>query len=161
MGPRVSRCVTRGGDVTLRPARPEDARRVWHWRNDPETRRASLDSAPIPLATHEAWFRESLARRDRRLYIVLEGGQEGGVIRLDIRDGEAEVSIHLAPERRGRGLGAAALRVAATEAFSSIGLERLVAVVKADNHASRKAFLAAAFLVADEEPLTRLVRVRP
>ena len=153
--------VTRGGNVTLRPARPEDGSRVWQWRNDPETRRASLDSAPIPLATHEAWFRESLGRHDRRLYIVLEDGQESGVIRLDIRDGEAEVSIHLAPGRRGRGLGTAALRAAATEAFSSLGLERLVAIVKADNHASRKAFLAAAFLVADEERLIRLIRVRP
>ncbi len=161
MGPRVSGSVTRGGNVTLRPARLEDGRRVWQWRNDPETRRASLNSSLIPLDTHEVWFRESLGRHDRRLYIVLEDGQESGVIRLDIRNGEAEVSIHLAPERRGRGLGPAALRVMAAEAFSSLGVERLVALVKSDNHASRKAFLDAAFLVADEEPLIRLVRIRP
>ncbi len=148
-------------DVTLRPARPEDSGRVWSWRNDPETRRASFDSAPIPLDVHETWFRVSLGRDDRRLYIVLADGQESGVVRLDIRQSEAQVSIHLAPERRGRGLGTAALRAVAALAFESLGLERLVALVKADNHASQKAFLDAAFLLADKGQVIRLVRVRP
>ncbi len=61
--------------VTLRPAGQEDCRRVWLWRNDEETRRASFDSSPIPFETHEPWFRESLRRPDRKIYVVLTDGQ--------------------------------------------------------------------------------------
>ncbi len=137
-------------DVPLRPAQAEDSRRVWAWRNDPETRQASVDSTPIPFPVHERWFRESLARHDRRVYIIVADEQASGVVRLDISGREAEVSIHLAPERRRRGMGTAALRVLAGLAFESLGLERLMALVKTENSASRKAFLAAGFRVAAE-----------
>jgi len=152
-----------GGDraatsVSLRPARLEDSHRVWSWRNDDESRVASFNSEFIPLEHHEAWFRDTLGRADRRLYVVLENGTETGAVRLDISTNEAEVSIHLAPECRGRGLGTMALRALADHAFGSLGLDRLVARVKRSNAASRRAFLAAGFLVADEGDVVRLVR---
>jgi RimJ/RimL family protein N-acetyltransferase len=152
-----------GGDcastsVSLRPARPEDSHQLWRWRNDDESRRASFNSEFIPLERHEVWFRDTLQRADRRLYVILEDGTESGAVRLDISTDEAEVSIHLAPECRGRGLGTMALRALAEQAFGSLGLDRLVARVKPENTASRRAFLAAGFLVADEGHEVRLVR---
>jgi len=154
-----------GGDraaasVSLRPARPEDSHRVWTWRNDDESRRSSFNSELIPLERHEAWFRDTLGRADRRVYVVLEDGIESGAVRLDISTDEAEVSIHLAPESRGRGLGTMTLRALADQAFGSLGLDRLVARVKRDNTVSRRAFLAAGFHVADEGDVVRLVRSR-
>jgi RimJ/RimL family protein N-acetyltransferase len=154
---RTERGATR---VTLRPAQPEDSRRVWAWRNDPETRRASFGSAPIALDEHEAWFRESLGRRDRRLYIVLAGGSESGVVRLDISGQEAEVSIHLAPECRGRGMGIAALQALADMAFGALGAERLRARIKRDNSASLAAFRKAGFDVIEAGDVLQLVKVR-
>jgi UDP-2,4-diacetamido-2,4,6-trideoxy-beta-L-altropyranose hydrolase len=133
------------GDVVLRPARLEDCVRIWEWRNDPETRHASFHSAPIPLETHEAWFRASLGRVDRRLYVIVVHGRECGSARLDFAGGEAEVSIHLAPEYRGRGIGPAALERLAETAFGELELGRLVARVKADNAASLAAFARAGF----------------
>lgn len=147
--------------VALRPVQPEDSRRVWTWRNDPATRHASFNSAPIPLHVHEAWFQESLGRIDRRLYIVLADEVESGVARLDISGREAEVSIHLEREGRGRGVGTAALRALADLAFGSLALERLVARVKAGNRASQNAFLAAGFIVEHEGQVVQLIRVRP
>ena len=152
--------ATRVGDVALRPARLEDCARIWEWRNDPETRQASFDAAPIPLETHEAWFRASLGRVDRRLYVILAQGRECGSARLDFAGGEAEVSIHLAPEYRGRGVGPAALERLAETAFGELELGRLVARVKADNAASLAAFGRAGFTrVADGAAVT-LARAR-
>jgi RimJ/RimL family protein N-acetyltransferase len=55
------------------------------------------------------------------------------------------VSIHLAPEYRGRGVGPAALERLAETAFGDLELGRLVARVKADNAASLAAFERAGF----------------
>lgn len=153
----------RNGDpirVELRPAGQEDCRRIWLWRNDPETRRASFESSPIPFETHEAWFQAALGSRDRRLYVILVGGVESGVVRLDVAGQEAEVSIHLAPEWRSRGVGPAALRALADLAFHALGLERLLASIKPDNRASLAAFQKAGFALAGEGEVLRLARVR-
>lgn len=144
--------------VTLRPAAPADCAAVWRWRNDPETRRASFDSAVIPWEAHRAWFAESLARADRTLCVVVAAGVDSGVVRLDIRGADGEVSIHLAPGARGRGVGTAALRALADLAFSSLGLSRLMASIKPDNRASREAFRKAGFTLDEGGEVVTAVR---
>lgn len=91
--------------VSLRPAAATDCERVWRWRNDPETREASFGSAPIPWDVHERWFSDALHRGDRKLFMIVADAMAVGTARLDIAGREAEASIHLAPEWRGRGIG--------------------------------------------------------
>ena len=141
--PRVGSAAP--GDVALRAARTEDCRRIWLWRNNEETRQASFDSSPIPFERHERWFRESLDRQDRKIYVILVDGRPAGVARLDLDGGQGIVSIHLAPECRGRGVGPAALEALAGLAFGPLALDRLVAAVKPDNLASLVAFETAGF----------------
>lgn len=155
-----TRHTVRAPSVTLRPATPEDCRQVWLWRNDPDTRRASFDSAPIPWAAHEAWFRRSLEQEDRQLWVVLAEGAACGMARLDTSGREAEVSINLAPEWRRRGVGPAALLALADVAFRIRGIERLVASVKPDNQASLSAFRKAGFTLASAGSTLRLLRTR-
>ena len=147
-------------DVTLRAARLDDCARVWKWRNDPDTRRTSFDPAPIPFETHEAWFRASLGRADRRLYVIVVEGRDSGTARLDVAGTEAEVSINLAPECRGRGIGPAALERVAEAAFGDLGLVCLVARVKTDNAVSLAAFERAGFARVADGPAVTLARVR-
>ena len=146
--------------VTLRPATAEDCRWIWLWRNDPETRRASFDSSPIPFETHEAWFRATLEGKDRRLYVILADSMETGVVRLDVSGREAEVSIHLAPESRFRGVGSAAIQGMVDLAFGPLGLERLVARTKLDNQASVAAFERAGFTREEARTVVTLVKSR-
>ncbi len=133
--------------VTLRPAEPADCEALWRWRNDPATRRASFERAEIGLDEHTQWFSESLARPDRRIYIVVADGVDAGTVRLDLGQGEARVSINLALERRGQGIGARALRAACREAFGPLGLHHLTAQIRPENDASRIAFERAGFSV--------------
>jgi len=144
--------------VTLRRAIAEDRLALWKWRNDPETRRASFNQAEISLEEHSRWLEESLARPDRRIYIVQADGVDAGAMRLDLAAGEAMVNINLAPEWRGRGIGSRALRALCREAFGPLGLGRLTARVKADNAASRAAFEQAGFAVTGHgDPLVLAV----
>ena len=147
--------------VTLRPATVEDCKQVWLWRNDEQTRQASFDSSPIPWATHEQWFLDSLRNRRRKMYVIVAGDQPSGVARLDLDGGQATVSIHLAPECRGRGLGPAALRALGDLAFGDPGLDGLRAFVKAGNRASLSAFQKAGFVPVSAGSTVTLTKWRP
>jgi RimJ/RimL family protein N-acetyltransferase len=134
--------------VRLRPALSSDAITLWRWRNDPQTRAASFADGVIELADHERWLQDTLGRADRRLYVAHAEGRDVATARLDVEGTEAVVSVTVAPEWRGRGIGTHVLRALVTEAFDGAGLRRLVARVKADNAASRAAFEHAGFTTA-------------
>ncbi len=146
--------------VTLRPAVMADCERIWLWRNDPATRRASFDPSPISFGTHQEWFRACLERADRKLYTILAKGVKCGVVRLDISGSEADVSINVAREWRHRGVGRAALQALVDLAFGSLGLERLVALIKPENQASLLAFRKAGFTLAGAKKVVTLAKTR-
>jgi RimJ/RimL family protein N-acetyltransferase len=140
----------RGGDVddvVLRPAVPGDRDRLLAWRNDSVTRQFSFSTAPVSEATHDRWLEQSLSRPDRRLMIAEQAGTPVGQLRLDRlgdREPRAEVSITIAPEHRGRGLGSRVL-LAADAVAGDWGVERLIAQVKTSNAPSRRIFEAAGY----------------
>jgi len=138
-----------GPSVRLRRATAADTEAVWRWRNDPVTRAASLDTAEVPWAVHETWFGDSLRRDDRELYIVVADGEDAGMVRVDVRNGEGVVSVNIAPEWRRRGVGTAALRTLVRQTPRRPGLARLVAEIRASNVASRAAFERAGFSESD------------
>ena len=146
--------------MSLRPAAATDCERVWVWRNDQETREASFESAPIPWDVHERWFNDALHRRDRRLFVIVADKMLVGTARLDVVEREAAVSIHLAREWRGRGVGSRALCVLAELAERELDIDHLVASVKPDNHASLAAFAKAGFDRVESGPVVRFERWR-
>jgi RimJ/RimL family protein N-acetyltransferase len=143
--PRTERDRAIRPAVALRPATAEDCRAVWLWRNDEETRRASLDSSFIEYGAHQRWFLESLERTERKIYIVLEGGEPCGVVRLDVTAQQATVSIFLDRRRQGHGIGPSALDAVADVAERDMHLTCLLARIKPDNHRSLAAFKRAGF----------------
>lgn len=137
-------------ELAVREASPDDARLVFTWRNDPRTRAASFDQEAIAWPQHEQWFTQTLARADRHL-LMLEADQAPvGVIRFDATTADTwEVSINLAPEARGRGLGAAALRRAVAWLGHNERPTEVIAEVKPDNEASTRVFVAAGFVLLE------------
>lgn len=146
--------------LVLRPATCADSALLWTWRNDPATRAASLNTAEVGEREHVQWVKETLARPDRRLYVGTLGERPVATARLDIEDDAATVSVTVAPEERGSGLGTALVRAVSDEAFATTAVQRLVAVVKRDNAASRRAFAHAGFDLVDDGGAT-LTMVRP
>ena len=138
--------TTRGG-IVLRPARPDDAPRLFEWANDPATRAASFDRVPIPWPEHVAWLAAVLADPERRLWIAVEEGIAIGQVRVDrAPDGFGVVSIGLAPGARGRGLGRTVLGLGVAAAIRALGIRRARAVVMAANLPSRWLFEGAGFV---------------
>ena len=124
----------------------DDATLLWRWANDPETRRNAFTKAPIPYDAHVAWLQARLASEGTRLLIFADAEGPVGQVRFDRTGDAAEVSIVVAPERRGAGLGRAMLdeAVRAQRAEHGAGL-RLRALVLPHNTRSLAMFRACGF----------------
>ena len=132
--------------MTLRPAGEEDSERVMAWRNDPDAVRFSVTGRPVTSEEHRAWFARLRSHGSRsHLWIAEERGAPVGQVRVDVDGDVGTVSIAVAPDRRGQGLGTAMLRAVSGQAPGALALTRLVALVRVDNPASLRAFEAAGF----------------
>jgi UDP-2,4-diacetamido-2,4,6-trideoxy-beta-L-altropyranose hydrolase len=139
--------------VSLRRATAADSRRLWELRNEETVRRVSFGTEPIPFESHERWFGARRADGGTIFLVSAPGAADAGYVRFDTVDGEAQVSVALAPGARGRGLGPAALR-AALVAFRAAGRpEPVVALVRTDNARSLHAFRRAGFVPRGERRL--------
>lgn len=85
--------------LRLRVARPEDSNAVFAWRNHHSIRDASRDPNPIIWEDHQAWFSDVLRDQDRVLLIAEKHTVPVGVVRFDIENIQAEISIYLVPEQ--------------------------------------------------------------
>jgi len=133
------------GSVSLRAATPDDEGRVWVYNDDPSARRAALHTAPIPWASHRTWYASRLADPGTSIWIVESGGEPVGTVRIEARGEEDDFSIALSPGARGRGIGTAAVRLAAQRHGEARPGKRLVALIRPDNDASVRAFERAGF----------------
>lgn len=134
--------------LALRRAGPEDSERLWQWRNDPLVRASAFQSEPVPWETHVGWFRGKLAAGATRIWILESAGEAVGQVRYDSGAGAAEIDYSVVAPFRGRGLAVFLLRRSAPLACAELGVRRLVGIVKADNHASRRSFERAGFVEA-------------
>lgn len=139
--------------VRVRPATMDDARRVLDWANDPVTRSVSFTQTEIHWEDHEPWFARRLADASCRVLIGEDmQGSAIGMVRFDVADRIATISINIAPEHRQRGLGTALILAACREVLASGAASKIRALIKADNIASQRAFQRAGFTpVADED----------
>ena len=135
--------------VTMREATAADAERIFEWRNAPGVRCVSRNAESIDRATHEEWFRRVLADPNR---ILLVGECEDGavgVVRFDVDDAEAEISIYLGPHRTEPGTGSDLL-VAAEQwlARERKDVRSVKAEVLGDNERSNRLFRSNGYLAS-------------
>jgi RimJ/RimL family protein N-acetyltransferase len=133
--------------VRVRRANEDDAHRIFHWRNAQETRRQSHDPSPLTIGKHLEWFRHSLADKKRVLLIgEIESGPIG-VLRYDVLENIATVSVYLDPTQYGHGYGAALLMEGERWLRSfRPEVSYLRAEILPANVASRRAFAKSGFL---------------
>ena len=128
--------------LKMRKADSEDCLDVWNWRNAPENRLVSRNSTVIDLNTHMCWYEAVLNSPNRILLIGELVGKKVGVVRFDIENREAEVSIYLIPGISGKGLGKRLLRSAEQWLKQSCPeMEIVVAEVMSENLESSRLFL--------------------
>ena len=128
--------------LALRRATMDDAESIWHWRRALPVSHFRTKSTPS-RREHLSWFSGALSDAGRRLYVA--GDPSIAHLRLDLDDkGHAAVSVILAPDARGKGLGLRLLSLLAG-AGRAEGLSALVAEVHTENTASIGLFRAGGY----------------
>jgi UDP-2,4-diacetamido-2,4,6-trideoxy-beta-L-altropyranose hydrolase len=137
----------RGGSPgRLGTATPADSSRLFAWRNHESVRAVSRSTAPLDRAAHESWLERVLADPNRVLVIGEIDNRAVGVVRFDIEQERAEISIYKVPGDASAGTGAALLLAAESWLRQHRpAVRELIAEVLGDNLLSHGLFTGAGY----------------
>jgi len=138
---------TKMKDIKIRSAKEDDSKDIFEWRNDELSRRMSHSSKIIEWENHNIWYSNSLDLKSRLLLICEnDHNKKIAIIRFDISELHALISINLNPIQRGKGLAKSCLN-RSIEFFAKeyIDIKNIIAEIKEDNIASQKLFLGIGF----------------
>lgn len=133
--------------LTLVKARKEDCNLLFDWANEESVRENSFDSSKIIYEDHYEWFIKKLKSPDTLIYIVKNGNQSIGVIRLEKRDNDSlliNYSVDVKYRRQGYGTK---FLILMKENFSN---KTLIGKVKNNNMSSIRAFEKAGYIKTDK-----------
>jgi L-amino acid N-acyltransferase YncA len=148
--------------LRVRPAVEADREILLQWRNDGETRRASLTTDEVTPEQHNLWFERMLADPHRVIYLGEVPGELEpiGMVRFDEHSDGVEVSINLNPAFRGARLSRPLL-AESIDAYTAVAGEnqRFLASIRAENLASVRLFSSLGFTTTeDASDVRRYVR---
>ncbi|MBQ6733410.1 MAG: pseudaminic acid cytidylyltransferase [Lachnospiraceae bacterium] len=137
--------------LTLREAAMTDASLLYAWRMEPATRAASFHAEDFSYESHLAWLEQRLPRPG--IWILLCDGVPAGTMRVETEGSEAQLSYSVDPAYRGRGFGAALLRLTEEKIKTTFAgsVHSLVAQVKKDNLPSRRMPEACGFTAEEKD----------
>lgn len=106
-GDGAFRILTKLGmlEINVRCAEDKDSKDLFNWRNHPTIRAASYNQELIAWDAHQLWLSSVLTNPERVLLIGEWNGEKLGVVRYDLNECEAEISIYLNPDASLRGTG--------------------------------------------------------
>jgi len=137
---RVTNMMLASG-IAFRKADLSDMQKVYDWRNDVSVRKYSHNSEIIGFAQHQEWFKNVVKEPNRPILIGCIGNKELGVVRFDISDNVAEISIYLTPDRQGMGYGAGLISAGEKWLKNQFpNVNKINAEILTENRASSKIF---------------------
>ena len=126
--------------LDIRPLIKKDYETILEWRNDPDVRNNSLTQHIISIDEHIRYWNDFLKNESNFAFIAIHENNDIGVLKLkNIDKTTYEIDIFLSKNYRNRGLGSQILKIAKDVALKK-GIKKLVAKIKYDNEASKKAF---------------------
>lgn len=141
-------CAKDGKPIRLKRITLEDADLIFSWQSDPRTRRYFKNREIPAYKQHISWVKSRVNNILAYTEIILYEDKPAGIIRLDpvmgVMDGKRVfmVSIYVAPDKYGLGIGKATLEII-NKLMSNFELR---AEVHKDNIASKKVFENAGFV---------------
>ena len=133
-------------DIRIRKVLEEDSVNLFEWRNHSTIRKVSKNTDAILWEDHQKWFRNVFSDPQRILLIGENDGSPIGVVRFDVRNEEAEISIYLVPGLEGGGMGRELLKKAELWlAESKPAVNKVVAHVRENNFPSKRLFERAGY----------------
>jgi len=150
-------------DVMLRYAEECDKKILLDWKNDPDTKKASINTGDISEAQHDEWFERTQNNPNQHLFIGFEfGGVRVGTVRFDenVTEDFVEASITVAPKLRGIGYGKKLLSRGCSHFFNNYRYDFIKATIKKDNLRSQKLFEKVGFERSGEKDTNLIYRLR-
>jgi len=136
--------------ITLRRIHDSDAIALYRWQQDPGTHAFDPVNASPSFDKHLAWFVGRWATEHTRWFIAELHGQPIGTAYVDAHEDKIWLSVVIAPELRGRGLGSALVRLASVTLLRQ-GEPMLWARIHQGNEASLWAFTGAGYKLDRQE----------
>jgi UDP-2,4-diacetamido-2,4,6-trideoxy-beta-L-altropyranose hydrolase len=133
-----------GHPIRLRAAEAADGPIMLDWQRDPTSRRYARNPEPPEETQHFRWLEKKLADPACLFMLIEHSAAPAGVLRLDRLSGAGlsyEISILVAPEKRGLGIAARALKLGR----QLVPGAELVAEVLAGNERSAALFEGAGY----------------
>jgi UDP-2,4-diacetamido-2,4,6-trideoxy-beta-L-altropyranose hydrolase len=96
--------------LKIRLVKDDDAQNIFEWRNHPNIRNNSQNSEVISWTDHQKWFKERLSGKNGPLLIGEVNHLPIGVVRFDVHQSDAEVSIYGVPGIGSKGWGSLLLK---------------------------------------------------
>ena len=138
----------------IRKANENDSRDIFEWRNDELTRQMSHTTDLVEWDGHSAWFAASVANTKRLLVICEDEStdEKVAIVRFDIEDERALISINLSPKMRGKGKAKGCLKDAISffkKYFSNVRF--IDAEIKTINIPSQQSFMGVGFVLVKND----------
>lgn len=124
----------------IRPVTEDDSRLLYEWRNEELVRKNSFKQEIIPWENHNQWFQKMLASDNEQAFILVDGNDFIGQVRLTIEDDIAEISYSIDKKFRCLGYGSIILQLIENMVAETMPNIKLCAQVKGDNIASQYLF---------------------
>lgn len=147
-------------DIHIAEAQKCDSHDIFTWRNDLTTRKMFFNQELVSWDDHVEWFEKSLNNNSRKMLIGMLDSHKIGIVRFDIVNNNATISINLNPEFRGKNL-ASQLLILAEKHIPNIVIE-LSAEIKKNNEASVKTFKKSGYIFhsCDNETVVYKKRIK-
>lgn len=124
---------------------------LFKWRNHPDVRKHSFNTKVISWQEHKEWFYSKIKDPNTKIYVATLGKDKIGVIRFEIEDDSAKVSVNLNPDFLGKGLGSKIIKLGTKKFLQEAKVRKgIAAEIKEDNIASKKVFSKAGYVIEKE-----------
>ncbi|MGG7035232.1 MAG: GNAT family N-acetyltransferase [Flavobacterium sp.] len=126
----------------LREALEADAKLLFDWANEFNVRNNSISQEHIVWENHLKWFKNKLNHLDSEIFILTDGSELLGQIRIDKNDSYWEIDYSIDYKHRGKGFGKQIVKLL-LEKFVTY---KFKAIVRRENLASIKVFNSLGFI---------------
>jgi RimJ/RimL family protein N-acetyltransferase len=146
---RIDRAIV-NATIQFTPVTHNNARLLFDWMNEPQTRAMSFSSQPIDWDQHCHWLDERLRAGPACVFWLAHDAHGNALaqVRYDLHQVEsleAVVSISVAAVHRGRGVGRRLLELSARRLFCERGVRRIHAFARPENEPSCRSLASAGY----------------